>query len=145
MRVTFTFLSCLGAVIANICGKSVEQCGGARWTGSTCCSTVSKCVTMSMYYSQCQPVAFNSTCSPKYHQCGGSEFNGTTCCTPDSVCQIHDAFYHQCMPLPEQDPVNITSIVKTPRPDYSCACPANNITTLPTNKTSKILLRGRRI
>jgi Fungal cellulose binding domain len=100
------FCTGLATASANVCGVTYSQCGGIEFKGPACCSTVSKCVFVSDYYSQCMPVDFSdSDCAKVFDQCGGEGFTGPTCCTFDSECSVDGKFYSQCLPLPEVDAV----------------------------------------
>ena len=117
------------AAFALICGKTYEQCGGTFFQFSECCSTVSTCVKMNDYYSQCRPLPVNATGKADvYQQCGGVDFNGTSQCVEIANCYFYDQFYSQCLPAPEVDPANATGIQ---RPNPCDAKSSSNVTGVP--------------
>jgi len=97
------------------CNRLFDQCGGAAWSGATCCESGAVCVAASQYYSQC--VVPSSTprgngpaglCSSQFGQCGGASWDGTTCCAPGTECKSMTTDYSQCLPIasaPTGEPV----------------------------------------
>jgi hypothetical protein len=131
MQLLFFVLTFMAtATAARRCGISYQQCGGKTFTGSTCCSTVSECVYVSDFYSQCMPLSFaSSKCAKVYQQCEGKGFNGETCCTPDSACLFDNEYYSQCLPVPEVDPPSPTT-----SPTHAATAAPTSAPVLPVNK-----------
>ncbi|KAJ3253391.1 hypothetical protein HK103_000711 [Boothiomyces macroporosus] len=84
-------------VRALACGKLYDQCGGAQFSGSTCCVEGTKCVYQNQWYSQCQSVP-STTCGNLWDKCGGIGFNGPACCVAGAQCVYQDQYYSQCKP-----------------------------------------------
>jgi len=54
-----------GASLGAFAVKPFHQCGGARWTNSTCCQRGCACIIVDKYYSQCEPPAGSKHCDQR--------------------------------------------------------------------------------
>jgi len=87
------------------CPAAWEQCGGAAWSGATCCAGGHECTVRNPWYSQCTPIplAANGTCAGEWEQCGGMSWTGAACCVAGLRCEARHAWYSQCLREREAD------------------------------------------
>ncbi|KAJ3272458.1 hypothetical protein HDV01_005527 [Terramyces sp. JEL0728] len=99
------------------CSPVWGQCGGASWTGATCCAAGSHCSAGSppnKWFSQCLPGSGNTQkttvpkpttpsstpstgCGALFAQCGGQGFTGKKCCQSGLKCNYSSQWFSQCI------------------------------------------------
>lgn len=88
------------------CGQAGDQCGGASFSGASCCAAGNQCFKQSLWFSQCLPECPNDDtwecaegqsipCVGLGQQCGGKYHVGGRCCDEGS-CMNNSPFYSEC-------------------------------------------------
>lgn len=91
------------------------QCGGRNYNGETSCESLSNCIVINEWYSQCQPKPNDPSRVNEWNQCGGLSYNGNTLCQTWLTCVKLNDWYSQCLKTfsTTKTPSTITSTRKT--------------------------------
>jgi len=88
------------------CGVAGDPCGGALFSGPSCCAAGLQCYKQSLWFSACLPecplnedpvweCSAGSSCVGLGQQCGGKYHVGSNCCE-EGNCFSNSPFYAQC-------------------------------------------------
>lgn len=88
------------------CGQAGDQCGGASFSGASCCAAGLACFKQSLWFSQCLPECPQDEtwecsagqalpCVGLGQQCGGKYHEGSRCCDEGS-CMYNSPFFAEC-------------------------------------------------